>query len=751
MLDATPAFASAVEAPDQMIGYSLILTLPSGIQASFGDLSECVESANWYPQVTSSLPDNVSLVAGYSAVQLEVGLSGLLSQGDGVAKIEGQDAYWLCNPNDPTSPMYRQTTGGLPIVFKIGLYDGDSAPELLFAFTGTTDDIVCSDGVATIICLDNRNTITNAAVLPPVVTAPPENSQLTSEFVIDYLPRHSSPGQYYSWPGPHPDCKFACGFRSSIWPEVGRLYPGFVQQPVFGAGLYGTGLQSAAHLIVYETDTPFLTTDKICLHMLNQGGDFAVNINDDPNTYQVVFQRVFNTLFIYTESPSGGISQSWTIDPGPHEFEYSVGWAAGSTSVTGTVWVDGSPNAVSFTAKDARPTGRSFTITAMAGNLEGVQFTNEPSYATYYPFDRTLILDPGQSLNALTALPDVSGKDAWSVLQEIATVEAAVIWFDGSGLLNFTNRQTIRSALSVRTITSAQALKTLDSHVQKSACRTHIQVPVNQLQIEAPATVWSASSSINIPGYSSTTFLAQTSTPVVNVPATDSGFMPTSPTPGLTYWRADALPDGSAFGTATGITVDVEQLSGSSLSITVTNSNPFPVWLVNPTGWPGTEGSPCLVIGGQAVTSTQTAPDGSNAGGTIYADAQWPPIGSGGALANKTFGAALLSVAASDWLQDLGSAQSLAADLLKELHYPKPQYQNISIVPDPRLQILDRITLQDPDLSQINDDVLITGIDFQISNGTYTQTIDARAFFRPGAWILGLVGRSELGSTTWIF
>lgn len=754
-------FAGAVGSQDQLVDYKVTIGFPGSVQSSFQDITKCVVSVDIQQSVTTNLPDGTTLISGYPSSAATIVLSGMLNQAAGIPLVEAQSAYWLFNPNDSTSPMWRTTRGGLSVTVQAGFWDGASAADLVTKFTGTIDQVTCSNGTVTLMCRDNRSTITNQATLPPVITQAPYNAGLTSGYAIDYLLRHSSPGKYLSWPAQHPNCVLSVGFESSIWAEVGTLKSGFVQDPLFSPGPYGTGLGSNdSTLTVYTPSAPLLTTDNICCHLLS-GGDFDVNINDDPATYQVTFQRGGTTLFLYTTSPSGQTVAAWSLTAGNHELEFSVSWPASSTSVTGTVWIDGVPNAVSFAAKDVRPVGQSFLIVAAVGGtpggLRGMQLTNEASYATYYPFTPTLVLDPAGSLNPLTALPDVSGRDTWSVLQDIASAEAAVIGFDELGVMHFTNRQTIKTLASARSITSTTSLLGLDSLEQMSLCATHVQVPVNQIFIGQVQNVWVASNVVSVPAAGSTTFIATTSSPVVGAATNDAGFWPVGSTPAGNTWRACVAADGNGDAVTFGISLSVVQLSPTSFTVTLTNSSLFPVYMVQPVvdANPVTPtGTPFIAITGQPVSSVinTVAPNGGvGVAGPVIADAQWPSVANGGAVSNTQFGEVVLALPSDDWCQDLPSAQALADYLIGDLHYPKPLFRNVAIIADARLQLLDRVTLVDPDVSQVSSDALLIGIETRLSAGQWTQTIDARAWNRPGAWVLGVPGRSELGVTTYIY
>lgn len=747
MQTAGGGFAAAIGLNDQIVDYQVTLTLPSGVQASYGDVTKSTVSIDIARSITSDLPDGTSLIAGYSTASATVVLSGYLNQAAGVALVEAQSIYWLMNPNDSTSPMWRTTRGGLPITIKAGLWDGATAADLVTVFTGTVDICQCSEGVVTLVCRDQWSTMTNQATLPPVIENSPFNPALSSEYAIDYLARHASPKQYLSWPALETTCVLACSFRGGIWPEVGTLLLGGVESPLFGPGIYGTGsIPDTINntLNTFSTSAPITAANKICGRFLSSGPNVILQHRDTTGLVLLEIQRNSGVLFVDTQTAGGTAFQSITVVDTALEIEYSLSWPNSSTSVTGTVWVNGTAHTISFTADNSRPNTNPITNIVTYGYLEGLQIFSTSSYATKYPFVPTMLLDTNGSLNVITALPDVVGQSAAGAMQTIAQAENAVVYFDETGILRFVNRNSIKLQSSARSITSTTSLASLDSLEQMSLCATHIQVPVNQLTIGPVGYVWAASTVLAVSGGTPLTFTATTTSISLGISTTDWGYYVAGTTgAGLTTWQACTTPDGLGSPLTSGITVTVVQTSATQLQVTITNSNAYTAYLVTPNGVTGPvssfAGSPALVIGGKSVTTVN---------GSIAADSQFPYQN---AVSNTTFGEVLLQVSSNDWLQDLPTAQNLASDLLDDLHYPKPLLRNVSIVADPRLQLLDRVTIVDPDVTQINSDVLAIGIEMQMSDGAWTQSLDARAWARPGAWILGQAGSSELGSTTFVY
>lgn len=761
MQSASGAFTAAVTSSDQLVSYKVTVTLPAGVQASYGDLSKSVVSVDIDASITSSNPSDSTLISGYPSAQATVVLSGLLNQNPGVALVEAQSAYWLFNANDPTSPTYRLQRAGLAITIQAGLWDGSTSSELITNFTGTIDMVALSNGSVTLTCRDSMSTVTNQATLPPVVTAAPYNAGLTSQFAIDYLLRHSSPSTYLSWPQLRPNCVLACGFRSSLWPDVGTFQPNAqAGQPVFTQGIWGTALENTSANQGYDPYTPsspILPSQSVWIEWwgsLGNGGQHVI-VSDAVTGWTnvgILFSYVpGGTLQLQIGTLAASVTQNWSIGTttGNHYMAAEVNWSPLSATVTGTLYFDHTSTPISLTAAGGRPAAVNMTeITVIAGgstgSMEALQVTTESSGSPRVSFIPTLILDP--SLNPLTALPDVTGQTVWQVLQDIAAAEAGVIGFDELGVCHFRNRTTLATSASVRTVTSTQSLLTLDSLEQMSLCATHIQIPVNQLFLTAPETVWSASTAIQCAA-GSTVINATTDNPVVNIATTDSGYLPGSPTAGLTYWRACRTADGTGLSVNTGVSVSVVQTGPSALTITVVNRNAFTVFLCNGATFPSYS-VPVLWVGGQAVTPAPVNADGSSTGGTVYADAQWPPAWAGGAVTNP-LGEILQQLPANAWLQDIDAATLLANDILSDFYQPRPLYRNVSIVADPRLQMGDRVTLQDADVSQVSNDAIVIGLHTTLSATDWTQVIDAQACYAPGDWILDDAVYSVLDVSTY--
>jgi hypothetical protein len=89
------------------------------------------------------------------------------------------------------------------------------------------------------------------------------------------------------------------------------------------------------------------------------------------------------------------------------------------------------------------------------------------------------------------------------------------------------------------------------------------------------------------------------------------------------------------------------------------------------------------------------------------------------------------------------------------LFYSAPLLTQVGILPDPRLELGDIVRILDSAYSGMDEYAVIWGntISLSIDSGqlTYAQTISATPLGPPGAWLLGVPGRSELGSTAYLY
>ncbi len=154
--------------------------------------------------------------------------------------------------------------------------------------------------------------------------------------------------------------------------------------------------------------------------------------------------------------------------------------------------------------------------------------------------------------------------------------------------------------------------------------------------------------------------------------------------------------------------------------MTITNPNPFDVWLVQPEGYEEA-GRPALSLWGQLVrTEAAEMDNGTPTSSRLVVEAS-------DAASIGRYGEQLLDLPANPWRQDASGLGQLAADLLGYLKDPKPVLTNLSVVADPRLQLCDRVLIRDPAGLVFQGQFHLTGINTSFDGGGLSQQISARA------------------------
>jgi hypothetical protein len=270
---------------------------------------------------------------------------------------------------------------------------------------------------------------------------------------------------------------------------------------------------------------------------------------------------------------------------------------------------------------------------------------------------------------------------------------------------------------------------------------------VNRAQISATpwtfsptgSIVWSLDTQLRVPAHQTVTIPVTTSSlvyaPDISVALKANG----STTTTSSLYRAST--DSAGSGVHPGLTFVVSQSAPDTLSVKITNATTQDAWLVSPYTYLDVQpGTPTLQLAAKLVTQ----------GDTIISDFQHPPIAQGGAASSR-FGEVAYQAADNPWIQDAATATQLAQDIVLDSYIPRPNLTDVTILPDPRLQLVDTVHIQDPDVTGVDEYARIYGWTLTWPNGGEpSMTIDARAIASPGATILGIPGRSELGVNTYL-
>lgn len=765
MLAASAAFAATVDGVDVTVDARVSISLPGGI---YPDLTLAVESLKIDASATSSQPGQSRVAGGTPSTTAEFTVSGLVDPTD-----ETKTAAWLFGSWQSTSPLYRQTVLQRPVTIDLGVVPDGGAPELLRKFTGFIDSkTVNSDGSVTFSCYDKRNLLRGQVNLPAVVTAPPYNAGLTSEFAVDWLVRAATSGAVGSWPAQRPSCVFAASMRGSLWPEVGSLNGANSSFfPTFQPGAFGTALANfadangvplvAGSTINYTTSaeagaTFYAECFTSGTAAFNKPWTLSVNDGGTSNVAGMAFTwdgygsmtvQVYNNANVSSAQSAAGQT---VLPDGVYYRAVKFTMSKGSGSWSATCYVNNNaPVTLSGKLPNSavRPTTawNTVSLTDSSGNggafvgIEAVQVSNETAPATNYGFVPTLKLDP--SLNSLSYVPQVQG-DPWSTLQSLAEAELAVVGFDESGTMMFRNRNTIRTSPLVRTL---RLVKSLDEDENLASLINHARVEYVGATYGKPGVVWSLSDVVQVPkGGGTATIVASTESAVGAISQTPVGLLNNASPGAVSRYRASTTRAGvDEFPNYAALRWTVAQTASDEVTIRVTNPTGTDCWLVSPSNYTDTTaGAPFLQLVGTAMTANDSS----------VVDAQYPPLaanGTGGAAASR-WGDLLSTISGNAWLQTYKSAATLAGFIVEDQPVPRPDLSNVSIVPDVRLQLLDRVAVVEPDRHGISGEhAVIFGWTIELSRSDFSMTVDARTVTSPGGWLLGVSGRSELGATTY--
>lgn len=746
MLAYTTAEMQAIEGSESTVAFRTLISLPGSI---YPDITLAIETGNVQTSMVTNAPANVGRPTGYTSRQFTFTASGQVDPTD-----ETKTAFWLFNKANAASPLYRQTLRGIPIELDYGvMVPGSATPAYFRKFTGVTDDVTINgDGTCNFICLDYRNKLRGTVNLPAVVTSAPYNAGLTSEYVIDALLRAATNGSISSWPAQRAQCVLAAGLRTSLWPEVGQLVnQGGIGDFVFGPGSFGSGLVNSIPVPPFASEGPLytlaspVTSDDIYIEQLvsfdNPQG-FALALLTS-SARPILITVASNTVTVL--AGSGLYSPApFTISAGSkHVLGVHINWPAAATSFTATVTVDTTIVTSGSITTSARPAAAIVQCSVTPGGMPiaGLQVTTESAPVPNGSFVPGAVLDP--SLNPLSVTPAISG-DPWAAIQAAAGAERGFAGFDVFGVFQFKNRHTLAGGLSGRTVDARTSLK--DRSLQEAGgggSVNHVTVPVNQWTFSAGQTVWTPGTALGIRGGGTLVqnIVLDTSVGLAgNIALTDSGVLANGATPGgSTWWRA--ATDSSGLNAVTsGVSVKITNPTSAGFTVTVTNSNPFPVWLVSSAAYSDmAAGTPALFVGGILATIANTA----------TADAQWPPLSEGGAVSTQQ-GDTTYAYDSSDWFQDLPTQQWLANDTLVDLADGITLLTNVDMVPDPRLDMGDVVTLVDTIVFGLNDPVTIFALTDTFGSGQWDQTASMSLVANFGRMIWDLTGRCEWDLNTYV-
>ncbi|MEB0001598.1 hypothetical protein QN357_01435 [Cryobacterium sp. RTC2.1] len=413
-----------------------------------------------------------------------------------------------------------------------------------------------------------------------------------------------------------------------------------------------------------------------------------------------------NTAQVWVRKGFGGslnVLTSSTLSTGWHHicFEFDFG-------INTKLWIDGTLNASSTT-----PWGSTYTpnpgpinqLLVDAGRVQGINFYNVAgTLAAPTSAVMAFVAQADLSIGALdlSATPNVDGRDAWSVLQEIAQAELGMVGFSESGRFFFKSRADLAAA------TTPVATWGLDL-VEELATTASIDGILSRATatVKRPIGVFSgvgadSPSTIAIPSV-----LADQ---VYTVPPGTSSVLLTGSVPYLpTTHRVSVVtaPSG-AWGSAVGmalctdaygstrytgpdVSATIAPASQTAWRVTFQNNSGGTVYTAWPNDWTASggyvtvpfdraAGAPALWVNGYSFPA--------GALGDVLVDRS-------NSASIAAWGERVLPLGDSVWRQNPTQVEAFADAILAATSYPRAQVDDVTVPADPRWQLGDPVTLHD--------------------------------------------------------
>jgi hypothetical protein len=728
--------------------------------AGIDDVSAQVGTVRVTRQITGDLPDEVTTVEGSSVAEAVVELP------IGDATDNAKHAAWYFSRFNPASPLAGKERLARPVTVDVG-FDSGAGPVTVRRFTGISSALPVSstDRTAELTAWDGREMMRSKVDVPAVAADVGPGSikkpGLNAQWLVDLAFRRCGFNASPNWGAAK--TLVSATMHGSAAPDVGRLFRAGWYDPAAGThercrftdGRFGYALDRAVtsgaavsqyNVVEYElarqVGLPSKTWDllwgELYLSDIPAGLDLTtpfllVNMfnGKDPDIITVDLRDVGGVRKIRVAYSRGTSGASYA------EYDFTatfyIQFGVQCTDINRVVWarqdfVD--PAFVGSSADLALPmdTGLIDRVQINAlGVVEGFSLVQENPGSYSYPFSgraHVAGVDLGRSKNELVAALPSDSRDAWGLVQEIASAEFAWCGFDENMRPFYRTGEFWTGAArqtASETVTSQQKLLALayDDGIDK--VRNQIKVPVKALTVTPLQDVWTADT-LFLLARSSTTFFVEFTDPLVEL---DTTVISGTASAGSSRVRANTKSDGTGTDRSSYIKVTIDSWTSSTAKITVTNNLNARLWIVDTTG-----ASALVLAGRQIMVNDRTT--------TFAYEADAASI--------AVFGEQPLDLPENPWRQDLGFAKGVASALKGRLAQPNPTLTGIRVLGNPLRQLGDRVLVQDPEGLVLDEEYWLTGITDELSpDSGYTQALDVRQ-----AWTAGIWGVSRWGDgTSW--
>lgn len=584
--------------------------------------------------------------------------------------------------------------------------------------------------------------------LPPLLTRMPPrqedgNWRGVSLYPTFFTDRAARAGSFYSTPPMFEGCVFSAPLMGSMWPERGELessvrysdnslYSAVWSESPWGIGaadVYARYLPSGNSALTRPMELTLMVppTSSGIASLDAYWGSSRIRLRISEATARADITSGGSVVSVASLSRDGSSVYSLRVVRNGSTLNCTVRSASGNEASGSTA----TPAGVTGQMTEARVASE-----APGAQLGGAQITFPNSAWMSVNYTRNAFITPAAYSQSLEASPAIINRSARDLLEEQAKAELAAMWIDGDGNLRWVNRNRLTGASPALTLTSQDNLKALPWEEDFSAVASVVEVTSRRPTVQRARVdilhLWNASQSgvdpgdefewLIHPGSDEDWVMPDLSVEVLGSgTATTNGEMFTRFNRGQNSWIAlyaedsDALSNTWLTAVASASFIDHRSYRVSAL----VPSQHDPGWTMS------------LKIPTETVV-------GSVAGPMRYQPSLGTPVirGRGKIMWEdvtftadaREWDAPVLTHDVGWWVQDAAAVQVIANTLAAQTTAPQPVLRGVPIVPDPRLEIGDVVTLSDPDVTGIELQCLVVSLndDFSAGPTVWSQTCGFR-------------------------
>lgn len=714
--DPTADLAAAVDATDRAPRARLLADWNGDghFQHPLSDLSPVAGEITVERQISGDLPAECTLIEGYTTATLSATLAGTRAS-------DPRDIARMLSPYRTDSPLRGHPLVDTALTCDLGLLTA-SGRQMRRQFTGTTRTLTLSAAARTVdmSALDPAEQLRASVTLPPAAQPQaqhyntdiwPYQWRVNTQWVIDYVLRRNG---IYASPPPRENCLFAMTCHGGLIPDIG-FAPHFLSghapgphAPLFIDGPYGLLAANANATTSASVSAQAMARFQPGYYERNHLIEFWCQAGED-NTFGPRMDGEILMIASATPKIEGvtytvGITSTGSLSlrlysardlsatvPGPtlsgtsawHQVGVWVRYDARG-EVVDTRWLlDGHVGDATRTTAvidSLYQQGRPDVTVSTPVPIACVRISEVTDPPADWGTGHEPQADIDTGLNWMTGLPDVAGADSFDVITQAAAAEFGVITFTEEGRFRFLNRDTIAALAarpSVKTLTATTSLTALSVSTSLDSVRNEITMSVTpRLRAYHPHVIYQPATIDELdtrPGTSTrvvtlTTRCAYDGT-VLSIMDKDTYL---SDTYGL-YSAARAIHRDTGAEVTSGLSVSAFALDADHVELTFRNDHDF--WV----RYQLDGSTPALRLIGYPVvnahTVTHQATDTTSTG---------------------RYGRRVLTVADNPFRHTLDAADTITASLLADLAYPSTVLTDVTVVGDPRGQLLDPVTVTDP-------------------------------------------------------